>query len=96
MSLCELHRPRTVLPEPCRPQKAITSDRGVVAPPFQSSRPLDEPFQVEFSCSAAELANAGELVGVEARPTHQRTVDIGLGDQLGDGARLHTAAVLNT
>jgi hypothetical protein len=38
--------------------------------------------------SSTQLGDAGELVRVEAGPTDQRSVDIGAGHQLGDGAGL--------
>src|SRR5205085_8518453 len=41
------------------------------------------------------LHDERELFGLEARPTHQRTVDLGVRHEVADVAGLHAPAVLN-
>src|SRR5678816_4685497 len=48
-----------------------------------------------ISLHSRVLDHRRELVGIEARPTHEGAVDVGLGHQLGDVGRLHRPAVLD-
>ena len=59
--------------------------------------PLDGSSSDRGHCDGSEavLHDAGEVVGVEAGPAHQRAVDVGLGHELRGVGRLHRAAVLD-
>src|SRR6266540_42282 len=98
----------TVYTSPCAPFRARPSRTGVraassgVRPPSSgigsSARPSRHTYRSWLGLIVGSLVlhDEGELLGIQARPSHERPVDLRMGHELPDVAGLHTPAVLDS
>src|SRR2546426_8280729 len=97
----------TVYTSPSAPFRARPSSTGVraassgVRPPSSgigsSARPSRHTYRSWLGLIDGSLIlhDEGEFLGIQARPSHQRPVDLGMGHELPDVSRLHTPAILD-